>query len=336
VSRLQLMSLVLSLCLVGIATYVLAARSGAFSTSANEIERRQARDASRFVDIDGVKLHFLDEGGGDTIVLLHGSYLDLVVWDEWADTLSASMRVLRLDRPPFGISGLDPSGAYSYERETELLGRFLDEVGAQQFVLVGASSAGTVAARYAAMHPERISRLVLINFPLSRGDIRPRWSYRSVRWLRDTVLMHHQPSFITRRYIVENSVTALPRPSDLVQRLTDQANREGVLGAQRALEQGAGAYSAAARLADMQNLQAPTLLIWGGQNPLLTVESGRSAFEAVGAEDKSMLIIDNASHMIPIDSSWEVLQAVQAFMAAPITSCAARSPDCSAASIPTS
>ena len=114
VSRVHLLSIALVLLTAGIVAVILLARSGALGESAEDVERRHARDDSLFVTIDGVRLHYVDEGSGDTIVLLHGSYLDLTVWDEWADVLSSRMRVLRLDRSPFGLSGLDPSVNYGY------------------------------------------------------------------------------------------------------------------------------------------------------------------------------------------------------------------------------
>lgn len=293
---------------------ILAARAGLLTKQPAAVEQRYARADSRFTTVDGVRIHYVDEGRGPVVILLHGSYLDLNVWDGWARELARTHRVIRIDRTPFGLTGLDPRNAYSYEREADLFGRFVDRLAIGRFTLVGASSAGTSATRYAARHPDRISGIALFNFPLSRSVIKPPASYASIRWIRDKLLLRYQPRFHTARMIAENTVDPAAATPALIDRLTDEANRAGVLDAQRALEAGAGKYGDAARQADLAALRAPALLVWGERNPLLTVESGRQAFSHVGSENKKMIVMKNASHMIPVEQSNESLRLFTTFL----------------------
>ena len=60
---------------------------------------------SRFVDIDGMSVHYRDEGSGPPVVLVHGTGANLFTWDAWAAALSPSHRVVRLDLPAFALTG---------------------------------------------------------------------------------------------------------------------------------------------------------------------------------------------------------------------------------------
>ena len=101
----------------------------------------------------------------------------------------------------------------------------------------------------------------------------------------------------------------------VLERLSDKANRPGALDARRKLEAGANTYSQDEREADLRSIKAPALLIWGRDNPLLTVESGQEAFAKVGSVHKKMAIIDNGSHMIPVEKADESLKLVRDFLA---------------------
>ena len=72
-----------------------------------------ARDASRFIDVDGMKVHYRDEGSGPPLLLLHGTGASLHTFNAWAAALSPHFRVVRMDLPGFGLTGPSPGADYS-------------------------------------------------------------------------------------------------------------------------------------------------------------------------------------------------------------------------------
>src|SRR5262245_7806954 len=64
--------------------------------------------SDRYVEINGARLRYRDEGHGDAIVLIHGWTLDLDMWEPQVGPLSSRFRVLRLDRRGFGLSSGEP------------------------------------------------------------------------------------------------------------------------------------------------------------------------------------------------------------------------------------
>jgi pimeloyl-ACP methyl ester carboxylesterase len=140
-----------------------ASAKGFFEMPRAQLEAKYSDAASKFVEIDGVRVHYKDEGTGSVVVLLHASYMNLHAWDGLADRLKKDHRVIRLDLLTAGLTGVDTKDRYSMERNEELLDGLSKKLDVHQYALVGTSSGGMVAFRRAAAHPEETTRLVLIN-----------------------------------------------------------------------------------------------------------------------------------------------------------------------------
>src|SRR5438477_5243895 len=70
---------------------------------------------SRFVPVDGMQVHYRDEGSGPTVVLLHGTSSSLHTWEGWASRLRQSYRVVRFDLPAFALTGPSPTRDYTID-----------------------------------------------------------------------------------------------------------------------------------------------------------------------------------------------------------------------------
>ncbi|XVV00881.1 alpha/beta fold hydrolase [Actinosynnema sp. CA-248983] len=116
---------------------------------------------SRFVELDGMRVHVRRTGTGPTLVLLHGSGWSLHVFDAVTDLLADRFDVVRVDLPGFGLTGPRPDRDYSIGAYVSFLDRLIDAPG--RFVLAGHSFGGQIAWTYALAHPDRLSGLVLMN-----------------------------------------------------------------------------------------------------------------------------------------------------------------------------
>lgn len=107
-----------------------------------------------------------DEGSGPVIVLLHGINSDAESWRTVIDTLGPGHRVIAPDLLGFGGSPKPDDLDYTADEHAAVLAATLDDLGlTERFVLVGYSMGGNVALRYAATHPDRLRRLVLLSAP---------------------------------------------------------------------------------------------------------------------------------------------------------------------------
>jgi len=148
-------------------------------------ERELADPDSRFVEVNGVTVHYKEMGQGEPVfILLHGFGASEFSWREVMEPLSTSGRVIAYDRPAFGLTERPMEGnwtgtnPYSVQGNVELLDGLMDELGVDKAILVGNSAGGEVAAAYAIEHPERVQGLVLVDPAVgngSRGPI-PQWA----------------------------------------------------------------------------------------------------------------------------------------------------------------
>ena len=122
--------------------------------------------ASHYVDVGGVKLHYLDEGQGAPLLLLHGGgpaagggahYVKNI------GVLSARLRVIVPDFPNFGASGTNVA---TNEPNSVVNARYVDlfmgAIGLQSADIVGYSMGGSAAIKFAAEYPAGVNRLVLL------------------------------------------------------------------------------------------------------------------------------------------------------------------------------
>ncbi len=83
------------------------ASMGIGSRSMDELTQHYTNQQSRFVNIDGLNIHYRDEGQGPVLVLLHGVASSLHTWDGWVEQLQPHYRIIRLDLPGHGLTGPD-------------------------------------------------------------------------------------------------------------------------------------------------------------------------------------------------------------------------------------
>ena len=117
--------------------------------------------ADQYFDHRDVRLRYRDEGTGAPVVFLHGWTLDLESWNPQARDLQRSLRVIRLDRRGFGLSGGDPS----IDDDVGDLAALLDRLQVDKVTAVGVSQGARVAISFAMAHSSRLTALVLDGAP---------------------------------------------------------------------------------------------------------------------------------------------------------------------------
>ncbi len=243
-----------------------ALERGWFELPLEVLEARYRLPDSRFVGIDGVRVHYVDRGSGPAVVLLHASYLNLRSWDALSDELDDRYRVIRLDLSGAGLTGPDPTLGYGIDRNIELVRGLLAHLQLDSVNLVGTSSGGIVAFRYAALHPDQVSRLVLINSAgmprtAATNPLRPPSS-----WLAGWVEARLRTRGFWAVSLRENFVPPHEPTADLVTMTYDMNRRAGG-------REISALYMANFRTGDPQTMlgkvRAPALILWGLDNRTL-------------------------------------------------------------------
>ncbi|MGH3100572.1 MAG: alpha/beta fold hydrolase, partial [Thermoleophilia bacterium] len=125
----------------------------------------------RRLDLAGVSTAVLEGGDGPPVVLLHGQGGWSGMWLPVIPDLMKTHRVIAADLPGLGASEV-PDGPPDAARVLAWLGELVQQTCPAPPALVGASLGASIAARFAIAHPDRVSRLVLVDAG-SLGPFRP-------------------------------------------------------------------------------------------------------------------------------------------------------------------
>lgn len=130
----------------------------------SELEAKYLAGPGDMIDVAGKALHVRDTGdkSARVLILIHGLGAHLETWDGWAEALQSDFRVVRFDLPGAGLSPPDQTGDYTDERSLALILALMDKLGVKSASLIGNSIGGRIAWKFAAAHPKRVDKLVLI------------------------------------------------------------------------------------------------------------------------------------------------------------------------------
>jgi haloalkane dehalogenase len=160
--------------------------------------------APRYVEQDGLRMHYVDEGAGDPVLLLHGEPTWGFLYRRMIPTLARAGRVIAPDLFGFGRSDKPRAPEdYSYDSHYRSLERLALELDLARLTLVVHDWGGPTGLRLAVSHPDRVERLVILNTGVGVGA-------PSEQWLRFRELVRAVgPDFTASRLVQASCVSAL-------------------------------------------------------------------------------------------------------------------------------
>lgn len=117
----------------------------------------------RFSTASGFRMHYVDQGAGEPVVLLHGEPTWGYIYRRFIAALSKRWRVVVPDHMGFGKSETPPDRRYTLRTHVENLSALLDELELDGITFVGQDWGGPMLAAYTVRHPDRVRRIVLLN-----------------------------------------------------------------------------------------------------------------------------------------------------------------------------
>lgn len=132
--------------------------------------------AGQFIEVDGARLHYVERGSGEPLVLLHGNGSMIQDFESsgLVDLAAKSYRVIVIDRPGFGYSSRPRNMVWTPDAQAELIRRALDRLGVSQAIVLGHSWGASVAVALALKFPQLVRGLVLASgyyYPTPRADV---------------------------------------------------------------------------------------------------------------------------------------------------------------------
>lgn len=267
-----------------------------------ELNEKYATAPSAFLTLDGMEVHYRDEGNKTDslpLVLIHGTGSSLHTFDAWTVELKKEKRVIRMDLPAFGLTGPFPDRVYSIDHYVAFVNQFLKDLGIQQCIIGGNSLGGEIAWNFTVQHPEKVQKLILIDaagYPLQSQSVPI--GFKIAR----TPVFNKMMTFITPKWMVASSLkNVYADPSKvndaLVNRFFDLTLRAGN---RQALVDRMNLAPDTGKLALIKNIQQPTLILWGEQDRLIPVQN---AFRFQNdLPNDTLVLIKNSGH-VPMEES---------------------------------
>jgi haloalkane dehalogenase len=262
--------------------------------------------APHYGDVDGPRMHYVDEGDGDPVLLLHGEPTWSFLYRRMIPPLAAVARVVAPDYVGFGRSDKPVERDwYSYDAHYRSVERLVEQLDLRRLTVVMQDWGGPIGARLAATQPDRIARLVVMNTGLYSG--RP----PSDTWLRFRDLVRStgtefDPGRLVRltcvRPVADDVVDAYNAP------FPTPESKTGVLMFPELVPTEPDHPSAAAMLSVRDALRSsskPTLVLFGDSDPIFSIRVAERIAELIpGAEPAQT--VGNAGHFLQEDAGEEV------------------------------
>ncbi|HET9068550.1 MAG TPA: alpha/beta fold hydrolase [Amaricoccus sp.] len=205
---------------IGVAALVAAALLN--RQLARAAERRNPPQG-RFLTIDGVRLHYVERGEGQPLVLLHGngSMIQDFAASGLLEAAARSYRVIVFDRPGYGYSQRPRGTVWSPEAQADLIHAALAALDATPAIVLGHSWGTLVATALGLRHPESVRALVLASgyyYPTARLDLVP-LSMPAVPLLGD--IFRHTLAPLVGRLIWPALMRKIFGPAEVPQKFVD-------------------------------------------------------------------------------------------------------------------
>ena len=269
----------------------------------------------RWLDVDGLRLHYLDEGAGEPVLLLHGEPTWSFLWRKTIPVLARRHRVVAPDLIGFGRSDKPTDvGWYSYDRHVASIERLVDELRLERVTLVVHDWGGPIGLRFAVDHEALVDRLVILDTGIAGG--KP----PGEMWLRFRAVVREVGGGLDIGRLVEAGTAQ--GLSDDVRAAYDAPfptpeSKAGTRAFPELVPTEPEHPSTAPmnRVRDaLRDWHKPALVLWGAQDSVLSPRIAEHFVELIPGA-KGPLLLDGASHFLQEDRPAEVTAAIDGFIA---------------------
>ncbi|MFN0093889.1 MAG: alpha/beta fold hydrolase [Dehalococcoidia bacterium] len=261
--------------------------------------------------VNGARIHIVDRGAGDPIVLVHGFGGSTFSWRYAQPLLAANHRTIAVDLPGFGQSDRNPAVGLGHDDHADRLAALLDAVGLRSATFIGHSMGGAICQRLAVRHPERVDRLVLVasvdaTEPVRRGGrgaARP--AMKALAAIPGAVDFMSRQSL--KRMVFDPASVTPAMAEGYAAPLRLKGTADCLFAMTRA--------TATQAPPELSNVNAPTLVISGERDRLFSQEAGKAlAAKIPGARH---VVIPQTGHLVAEELPEAFVEEVVAFLTEP-------------------
>ena len=270
----------------------------------------------RSINVGSIQARYWELGEGAPVLLIHGLGASVETWQNTLPALAGAHHVYAVDLVGFGYSD-KPDAEYTVDYLVDFIRGFMDVAGLEQVALIGHSLGGALVLQLAIRHPDRVTKLVLVDSAgLSRevglglrlaslplvGELLLRPSPGKTRQALKPFF--HDPTLLTDAF-VDLNYDLITQPGAQAAYLATVRNLASVFGARRHINEGV--------VARLEEIRVPTLVIWGAQDAIVPVTHADIARDRVA--NAQLHILPECGHMPMMERPEEFNRLVSWFLA---------------------
>ncbi|HEV7474051.1 MAG TPA: alpha/beta hydrolase [Pyrinomonadaceae bacterium] len=288
----------------GISATALAAVAAKLLLRPSDVEWEKNREAvfhadySRFIEVDGVQVHYQEAGDSDgpPMILIHGFAASNLVWSKvFLELAEAGFRVIAPDLLGYGYSGKPRNLDYTIARQAEMVVSFMQGLGIDRAVLVGSSYGAAIAVTIALDRPALVEKLVLVGAVTNNKPTR----FLLMRLFGSPIIGDVLSPLVvgSRRLLRLRMKRVYDRHAwELDERRVDARHLPlRTRGAHRAIIRTVRRWDAERVSRDAHLLTQPTLLLWGDKDREVPLRDGEHLHDEI--PDSRLVVFRECGHL---------------------------------------
>lgn len=265
-------------------------------------------EKDQFVEVDGHAIHYIKQGKGKPLILVHGFAGSTYTWRHLVPLLTDDYTVYALDVLGFGLSDKPPDGNYDMKSQGDILIGFMDAIRLPSATLVGHSMGGVIIACAELVTPSRVDKMVMVEpgfyiktvppflkyvfFPLDRIMARQFYS----KSMRKRFFL---ASFYDQSKVTEEVIDAYMIPTRTPNALDALAHMMSSVGPQT--------YEGIS-----EKIKTPTLIVWGERGTGVLSDVAKRLLSEI--QRSKLVTINECGHYVQEEKPNELAKAIKDFL----------------------
>lgn len=256
--------------------------------------------------VDGIALHYHDEGQGEPVLLIHGFPLSSELFQPQRAALSSRFRVITPDLRGMGQSDA-PADGYSMETYADDLVALLDHLGIGQVIVGGMSMGGYVLFALLRRHADRVKGVMLLDTKAAADTEEGKAGRRA---MAEQAQREGSPAIadaMLPKMLTEQTRTEQPELVQFVHAMMAATPVDGIVGALDAMAARRDSTDLLAQI------NVPTLIVVGREDAVTPVAVAQDMQRAIA--DAELAVIDGAAHAAGVERPAAVNAALEQWLA---------------------